>query len=312
MDMRERYLGAMVGMAAGDAVGTTLEFRRPGSFRPITDMLGGGPFGLRAGEWTDDTAMALCLAASLVERGGFDPRDQMDRYGRWVREGYMSSNGRCFDVGGTVMTALCEYSMSDDPYAGSTSPSTAGNGSLMRLAPIPLAYAADPRGAITKAALMSRTTHGAPQAVDGCRYYAGLILGALQGVAKAELVAPGYSPVPGLWEAEPLDARIAEVLHADWSALGPPAIAGTGYVVKSLEAALWAFATTDDFRSGCLRAANLGDDADTTAAVYGQLAGAYYGIDGIPAAWRQQLAHGPLIESLAENLLTLSGKNNLQ
>ena len=138
MDLLDRFRGALLGLAAADAVGTTLEFRPPGSFAPIADMVGGGPFNLLPGQWTDDTSMALCLAASLVERDGFDAADQMARYVRWRDEGYMSSNGRCFDIGGTVSAALHRFEQTGEPFAGSTDPRSAGNGSIMRLAPVPL------------------------------------------------------------------------------------------------------------------------------------------------------------------------------
>jgi len=169
MEKRERYEGALLGLAAGDALGTTLEFKPPGSFTPLADMVGGGPFQLRPGQWTDDTSMALCLASSLVETGRFDPRDQMDRYVRWYREGYLSSTGRCFDIGNTVRAALERYAQTGDPYAGSTHPMSAGNGSIMRLAPVPLFFANDPSMAIAMAAASSRTTHGVTAAVDACR-----------------------------------------------------------------------------------------------------------------------------------------------
>ena len=297
-----RYRGALLGLAAGDALGTTLEFEPPGTFEPIDDMVGGGPFGLEPGEWTDDTSMALCLAESLVERGGFDPRDQMERYVRWWRDGHLSSNGRCFDIGATVASALRRFEETGEPYAGSTDPRSAGNGSLMRLAPVPMFFAADPRAAVERAADSSRTTHGAATAVDACRYFAGLILGALAGAAKDELLAPRYSPVPGLWEERPLAPEVDEVAAGSFLRREPPEIKGSGYVVRSLEAALWAFARSGSFREGALLAVNLGDDADTTGAVYGQLAGAYYGEEGIPAEWRSKLALLGTIEELADRL----------
>jgi ADP-ribosylglycohydrolase len=298
-----RYRGALLGLAIGDAVGTTLEFKSPGSFRPITDMIGGGPFGLKAGQWTDDTSMALCLAASLVERQCFDARDQMDRYVRWWRQGYLSSTGVCFDIGVTVRAALRRYLESGDPYAGSTDVQTAGNGSIMRLAPVVLAFARDPLAAIARAADSSRTTHATPAAVDGCRYLAALLIGALRGEPKEVLLAPRYSPVAGYWEANPLDPAIDAVAAGSFKLKQPPAIRGTGYVVASLEAALWAFYRSDTFGEGCLLAVNLGDDADTSGAVYGQLAGAVYGEAGIPEAWRARLAQHDLIVSLAEQLM---------
>jgi ADP-ribosylglycohydrolase len=160
MDTKARYRGSLLGLAVADAIGTTLEFQPPGSFTPIDDMVGGGPFLLEPGQWTDDASMALCLAASLVEKQAFDPADQMDRYLRWYKEGYMSSNGRCFDVGNTVRDALHRYRQTGDPYAGSTDPYSAGNGSIMRLAPVPMFYGRDPIQAIEQPGQSSRTTHG--------------------------------------------------------------------------------------------------------------------------------------------------------
>ena len=312
MDLADRYLGALQGLAVGDALGTTLEFRPPGSFEPITDMVGGGPFGLRPGEWTDDTSMALCLAESLIECQSFNPSDQLDRYVRWSRDGHLSSNGRCFDIGTTVAAALRRYQYSGGPECGSTDPYSAGNGSIMRLAPVPLFYARDPRRAIAHAAASSRTTHGATEAVDACRYLAGLIVGACNGVAKADLLADHFAPVPHLWDDEPLTPRIAEIAAGSFRHRNPPEIRGTGYVVQSLEAALWALERTSSFREGALLAVNLGDDADTTGAVYGQLAGAVYGAEQIPHAWRDRLARGELIRSMARQLFTLASSSNLE
>ena len=298
-----RFRGALLGLAVGDALGTTLEFRSPGSFEPLTDMVGGGPFGLRPGEWTDDTSMALCLAESLVERGGFDARDQMERYLRWWREGHLSSNGRCFDVGVTVSSALARFERTGEPVAGSTDPYSAGNGSIMRLAPIPLFFAADPAEAIRRAAESSRTTHGATTAVDACRYLACLIIGALDGLSKETLLSPRWAPLPGLWEQEPLAPEIDEIAAGSFKHREPPEIKGSGYVVRSLEAALWAFDRSGSFREGALKAVNLGDDADTTGAVYGQLAGAFYGEDGIPEEWRAVVARQDEIVDFADRLL---------
>lgn len=311
---RERYRGTLLGLAAGDALGTTLEFRAPGTFTPIADIVGGGPFGLNPGEWTDDTSLALCLAESLMTCQAFDPGDQMRRYVRWWREGYLGSNGRCFDIGNTVSAALGRFGRSGQPFSGSTDPSTAGNGSLMRLAPVPLAFAANPSEAVRLAGEMSRTTHGAAEAVDACRYYAGLIIGALRGVAKEELLSPGWSPVPGLWTAEPLSPGVAAVAGGSFREKDPHDIRGTGYVVDCLEAALWALDGADNFRDACLRAVNLGDDADTTGAVVGQLAGALWGVGGelgIPTAWVELLALRPTIERFGDGLLAMAEKDDL-
>ena len=302
---QDRARGALVGLAVGDALGTTLEFQPAGSFAPITDMVGGGPFGLQPGQWTDDTSMALCLAESLIACQGFDPADQMRRYLRWYRQGHLSSTGRCFDIGNTVSAALRRFEVSGNPYAGETHPRYGGNGSLMRLAPIPLAYAHDPEKAIHLAGEMSRTTHGAPEPVDACRYYTGLILGALNGEPKARLLEPRYRPIQGLWDREPLSPKIDEIARGSFKRKQPPEIRGTGYVVQALEAALWAFHTSDSFEEGALKAVNLGDDADTTGAIYGQLAGAHYGMNAIPERWRDKLAMREQVIALADALTML-------
>ncbi len=297
---KDRFRGCLLGLAAGDALGTTLEFRAPGSFDPIDDMVGGGPFGLRAGEWTDDTSMALCLAASLTECGGFDARDQMERYVRWFRTGYFSSTGRCFDIGSTTRDALTRFERSGDPVAGSNDPRSAGNGSLMRLAPAAMFYANDPARAATRAGDSSRTTHGAKEAVDACRYFAALLVRALDGEPKERLLAEDAAAGLALAPA------VAEVAIGSFKRRKPPEIVGSGYAVRSLEAALWAFHRANDFRSGALMAVNLGDDADTTGAIYGQIAGAHYGVDAIPASWRRRLAMQEKIEELADRLLASS------
>jgi ADP-ribosylglycohydrolase len=306
MEQIERYRGCLLGLAAGDAVGTTLEFNSPGTFEPMKDMVGGGPFRLKPGQWTDDTSIALCLAESLIECKGFDPVDQLKRYVRWYREGHLSSTGKCFDIGGTIRSALTKFEKTHDPYCGTMDPQSAGNGSIMRLGPVPLFFAKNPIEAIEKSGESSKTTHGTLTAVDACRYLGALISGAVNGVSKEELLSNHYSPVEGYWRKKPLAEEIDEIASGSFKRKNPPEIKGTGYVVKSLEAALWAFHRSETFKDGCLMAVNLGDDADTTGAVYGQLAGAFYGEKCIPESWRSKLAHRDLIGSYANQLLKVS------
>ncbi len=306
MKQIERYRGCLLGLAAGDALGTTLEFRSPGGFTPLDDMVGGGPFSLAPGQWTDDTSMALCLAESLIQCQGFDLSDQLSRYVRWFRLGHLSSTGVCFDIGNTVRTALIKYERTGELYSGSRDPYSAGNGSLMRLAPVPMYFARTPAEAIDKCGLSSKTTHGARAAVDACRYYGGLIVGALNGIGKEELLGERFSPVNDYWETQPLVEEIDQIARSSFKEKQPPEIKGAGYVVASLEAALWALYHSETFEGGCLLAVNLGDDADTTGAVYGQLAGAYYGEEGIPSAWRFKLALNNLIRDYADQIFTLA------
>jgi ADP-ribosyl-[dinitrogen reductase] hydrolase len=306
--LRDRYRGALLGLAVGDALGTTVEFKAPGTFESITDLVGGGPFSLKPGQWTDDTSMALCLAESLIEKRGFDPRDQMDRYCRWWKEGYLSSTGTCFDIGITVQTALTHYLRSGEPFAGSTDPFTAGNGSLMRLAPVPLAFRRNVELAIHNAGESSRTTHAASTTIDACRYFAGLLLGALEGRSKEELLSSFFYPAPDeqYWKRHPLSPEIAEIADGSFKQKEPPAIIGSGFVVRSLEAALWAFYRSDSFRDGALCAVNLGNDSDTTGAIYGQLAGAFYGLNAIPQDWIERLKMREFIRERADALLDFS------
>lgn len=298
----DRCKGALIGLAIGDALGTTLEFSRPGSFKPLTDIVGGGPFGLSPGKWTDDTSMALCLAESLVEKQGFDAMDQLEKYVRWYREGYNSSTGSCFDIGMATRVALQAFDYTGQTVSGNQTRDTAGNGSIMRLSPVPMYYYNEPEKMMHYAMLSSKTTHAAPQCISACEYMSGLIAGAILGVDKETLLSASYTPIPGFWDNHPLDEPVAEVAEGSFKILQPPAIVGSGYVVKTLEAALWAFYHTNDFESGALKAVNLGDDADTVGAVYGQIAGAYYGMSGIPEHWRAKLYDGERIESLAEKL----------
>jgi ADP-ribosylglycohydrolase len=303
--IRDKYRGALLGLATGDALGATLEFNAPGTFSPVTDMIGGGPHNLKAGEWTDDTSMTLCLAISLIKQRRFDPNDQMDRYCRWRDQGYLSSTGRCFDIGNTVESALSTYIRTSNPFSGSKSPNTAGNGSLMRLAPVALFFCSNAEQAIHYAGESSRTTHGARTAVDACRYFVGLIVGAVRGRIKSELLSSHFFPgeKPDYWQKNPLDPKIAAIAAGSFKTKEPPEIKGTGYVVESLEAALWAFDRSRSFREGALLAVNRGNDADTTGAIYGQLAGAFYGAEQIPQEWRTKLVMQDFIVETADQLV---------
>lgn len=300
--IKDRFRGAILGLAVGDAMGVPLEFKDPGTFQPVKDMIGGGPFDLLPGMWTDDTSMALCLAESLTKKGKFDPVDQLRRYLKWYREGYLSSNGICFDIGNTTRRAITLFAETGEPYPGPDDKYSAGNGSLMRLAPVPLFYMSDPSEAIEMSGRSSCTTHKHSLAVDSCRYYGGLIHGALIGKSKNELLSPRYSPVVGFWKENPLAPLVDEVVCGSYKHKEPPMIRGRGYVVRSMEAALWAFYNSDSFEEGCLLAVNLGEDADTTGAIYGQLAGAYYGRSSIPKKWLDKLVKRELIESITEGL----------
>jgi len=295
MNLLERFRGCLLGLACGDAVGTRVEFAERGSFTPVTDMLGGGPFRLQPGQWTDDTSMALCLATSLVECSGFDALDQMRRYLAWYQHGYLSSTGACFDIGGATRSALERFEQSGEPFSGSSDPYSAGNGSIMRLAPVILYYYPDESLIRHYAGESSRTTHAALECIEACQLLGGVLYRILTGAEKERAL---LDENPGHYQAESIRA----IARGEYLEYSESQISGSGYVVRSLEAALWCFWKTDSFEQAVLKAVNLGDDADTTAAVCGQVAGAYYGEGGIPVGWLDRLAMRAEITVLAEQV----------
>ncbi|GAL03819.1 ADP-ribosylglycohydrolase family protein [Photobacterium aphoticum] len=300
-----RATGALLGLAAGDALGTTLEFKPKDSYTALTDMVGGGPFNLEPGQWTDDTSMMLCLADSLIEKGGMDLNDQMQRYVRWYRHGENSCNGTCFDIGMTVQTALFSYESTGNPQSGSTSHFSAGNGSLMRVAPIALFFAHDnEQQAMQAAKLSSLTTHGEERCVQACEIMTLLIHRLLNSehIADREVFLK-TTLSDYLQLSKDCHPEVRAIAECQFFSKSRESIHGTGYVVASLEAALWCFVNSDSFEDGALLAANLGDDADTTAAIFGQLAGAYYGASAIPSKWQLKLAWESQISDTAMWLL---------
>ncbi|MFC2028678.1 ADP-ribosylglycohydrolase family protein [Chloroflexota bacterium] len=291
----DSFRGCLLGLACGDAVGTSNEFKPRGSFPLLTDMVGGGPFNLPAGAWTDDTSMGLCLAASLVDCDGFDAFDQMKRYLDWYENGSMSSTGECFDIGYTTREALMHFKQSGEPFSGSTDPYSAGNGSLMRLAAVVMKFYPDPEETLRYCAESSRTTHGAQECLDACRLFGNMLLRALDGKDKDDILADSGKDMAESY-------KLKAISQGDYQNKIMDEIRGTGYVVDCLEAALWCFWKTDNFRDAILMAANLGEDADTTSAVCGQIAGAHYGESGIPVDWLDKLFMAAEIRMLAERL----------
>jgi ADP-ribosyl-[dinitrogen reductase] hydrolase len=294
-DLSDRYAGTLLGLACGDAVGTSVEFCPRGTFSPLVDMVGGGPFNLVPGQWTDDTSMALCLAESLLTKNGFDAKDQMGRYLNWWQWGYLSSTGECFDIGNTVRQALLKYQQTNQPFAGSIEPETAGNGSLMRLAPVVLFYYPSHHEIAKFTVASSCTTHSAPEATECCQLLGELIAKALSGKTKTEILGSAQT----IFSEE----KVRSIAAGEYMFKAREQITGSGYSVASLEAALWCFWRSESFESAILEAANLGDDADTAAAITGQLAGAFYGESGIPAQWLEKLYMRTEIKEMAVALL---------
>lgn len=304
---QDRRRGSIYGLAIGDALGAAVEFQIRGHFDPVTGYRAGGPHGLDAGEWTDDTSLALALADSLVECG-WDLQDQMRRYLSWWRAGRYAVNGRCFDIGSTTARALRRFEQLGDPLAaGDPSPRASGNGSIMRLAPVPAGYARlypnELERLVARLVESSQTTHASEACLSACAYMGLMLVGLIHGQTRDDVLSPTWPPLTWLQKHRPLHPEVAEVAHGSFRRKSSDEVQGSGYVVRSLEAALWAFHDAPDFRTAVLRAVNLGDDADTTGAVCGQLAGAYWGETGIPEDWRANLAGRSLIDPIVDRLL---------
>lgn len=288
----DRATGALLGLAVGDALGATLEFSRRDTHPFHTEMTGGGPFHLRPGQWTDDTSMALALADSLICCRGFDPHDLMTRFLAWWQEGRYSCTGECFDIGTTTARALARFDRTGDPYAGNTSEDEAGNGSLMRLAPVALFCLNHENAADQLARDQSRVTHGAPQAVEACATF-------VQILRRAILGDPDPPHLPE-WQEH---AAICAIMAGAYRQKERDEISSSGYVVHTLEAALWCISQTTSFEEALVLAINLGGDADTVGAVTGQIAGATYGASAIPPRWLEKLAWREQIEAVTMCLL---------
>jgi len=298
---QDRALGAFVGLAVGDAIGTTVEFKPRCSFPPVTDMVGGGPFALLPGQWTDDTSMALCLAESLLHDPCLDELDLMQRFRRWLDYGENSATGRCFDMGIATRRALDRFRATGNPIAGDPGVEMAGNGSVMRLAPVALRHWRMPAKARALAERQGRTTHGAAEAVAGCAL--------LAEVLSAAIAHDGALTPWRLLERQGLEAasrdwppRIQAIAQGSWRNLKSREISSSGYVVHTLSAALWCATHAPDFEAAVLMAANLGDDADTVAAVTGQIAGAMHGLSAIPPRWVERLHASERLISLGRAL----------
>ncbi|WP_345820599.1 ADP-ribosylglycohydrolase family protein [Methylobacterium fujisawaense] len=295
--VRDRALGAFLGLAVGDALGTTLEFETRDTKPPVTDMVGGGPFNLNAGQWTDDTAMSLCLADSLLACDGLDERDLMERFCRWYELGENSCTGSCFDIGITTRKALESFRRTDNPVAGPVDPRTAGNGSIMRLAPVALRFGNDNDRLKDAARRQSYVTHGADESVDGCDALAVVLASLIGGKPLSDVLSASYGPFcPG----------IQAIIDGSWRGRARSDIRSSGYVIDSLESALWCVAETSNFRDAVLLAVNLGDDADTVGAITGQIAGAAYGLSSIPEEWFARLAWNARLATTAEQLFKAS------
>lgn len=295
--LRARFRGTLVGLATGDALGAPLEFqppRTPDHF--VTEMIGGGWLKLAPGEWTDDTQMTLCVVESLLHKRVFDPDDIARRFVAWLK-----SNPP--DIGvhtGRVLNAIAQGASWEQASREvlELNPDNAPNGSLMRCAPLSLFLYRHPDYVASLAAVLSRVTHAHPDCEGACTFLNVAITHLLQGQSKQEAVEAAYEACDGASDA--LRERIGRALEPHCE------ISPSGYVLDTLQVALWSFMHTSDFESAVVIAINRGDDADTVGAVTGALAGARYGLDGIPERWRTALKEHDSLIAYADRLLELA------
>lgn len=301
-DILDRCKGCFYGLAVGDAFGAPVEFQRRDTFPPVTEMQRCDTWGLPAGSYTDDTSMMLCLAAAIVHAGGVqDPHTVLSHYAEWFTGGYMSVNGECFDIGYATKVALMDF-LTDGRLTADADEDMSGNGSLMRLAPVPILWGMASEVRIwEEAAKSSLTTHGSPQCLWACGFYAVLLGKILAGERDKEALLAG---IEGPWIGQ--HAALERIVRRDFLTKSRDAISSSGYVVDTLEAALWAFFQTTSFEEGLRLIVNLGRDADTTGAVFGMLGGAYYGFNAIPARWIAALQKPAMLAGVFADLWALA------
>ncbi|NLI14019.1 MAG: ADP-ribosylglycohydrolase family protein [Peptococcaceae bacterium] len=286
----------MLGVAVGDALGVPVEFipRQELCKKPVKDMTGYGSHNQPPGTWSDDTSLTLCLVESLCE-AGYDLIDAGKRFIKWYREGYWTPFGKVFDIGNLTRQAILRLECGIDPVlAGPTVERSNGNGSLMRILPASLYFAgSEDRVMIDAVCKISCLTHGHPRSQLGCILYSLLVQELLKGNSPISAYQDMIKRIQKISEETVLADELTNyirILDGSLPGLAEKEIRSDGYVVSTLEAAIWCLLNNTDFLGTVLAAVNLGVDSDTTGAVAGGLAGIYYGFSSIPQKWLGKLA----------------------
>lgn len=300
--MVNKIKSVILGHAVADALGVPAEFcsREALDKHPVTGMAGYGTYNLPAGCWSDDTSMTLAALDSLAS-GEVDYDGIMTNFGRWYHNGEYTPAGVMFDVGGTCRQAIFNYTRHHKKplECGLTDAYSNGNGSLMRILPFVLYSEFMPCQRLELIREGSMLTHAHPRSQIGCLIYSVILTGLLRCPEKAS-VFHGLNQVMHLFREEPEAAFYHRMFAPNYAYLDRDQIKSSGYVVDTLEAAVWCVITTDSYAECVLKAVNLGEDTDTVAAVAGGLAGALYGLDGIPQAWLDKLKKREWIEAMCE------------
>ena len=283
MSLNQKFEGCLYGAIVGDALGGPYEFKDRGSYKATIKYNTGGSFNLRKGEWTDDTSMALCAINSIIEHKGVDYIDLMKKWNMWYKDGYMSSRSVCYDIGMTTSRSLMLYEHTKELFSGPSHPRYSGNGGIMRFAPIAVyCYNKNKDEQLKLGEDYSSLTHPSPI----CKYSARLLMKVLQTIFKNPTMTK--TQIIHAVNQDGLTDEMKEIIVGALSKTEDQ-ISTSGFVVHSLEAALWSFLKTNTFIDGLYMLINMGEDTDTVGAIYGQIAGAYYGKDGIDKYYIENL-----------------------
>ena len=306
------WLSGIMGVVIGDALGCPVQFRSREEVQkdPVTTMLGHGTYDMPVGTWTDDSSMTLALLGSIRDKGGIDLQDIMNRFVRWIRNGEYTPFGEAFDVGNGTMAAIVRYMKYDDLQScGGTTTQDNGNGSLMRILPACI-YAYEnklkDKEAVSMIHKVAGLTHNHIRGQIACGLYYFCIKSLLDEEGSLmERLQKGLDDGFGFYEEFLQDT--SELSHYDrlrdlkkFSEVPEPQIKSSGYVVDTIEAAIWSLITTDSFEKCELTAVNLGEDSDTVGAIAGGLAGLFYGYKAIPNDWLKVIQKRQWIESLCK------------
>ena len=299
---------ALWGFIVGDALGVPYEFSTRSMMKknPATDMVGYGTYNQPPGTWSDDTSMMLCVLENILNKG--NTRDLANLFLKWYKDDYMTPHGELFDIGITTSTALGNLMSGIKPsQSGLSDEMSAGNGSLMRC--IPYAFVEDFHQSVFNMVMDNRITHRHHLCSLSCMYYVKMMRSILDGKDKQEACSNAAGYLRKGWrltdaEDDHVETRkiFQKLFDPDFSKLPENEIKSTGYVISTLEAVIWCFLNTENYKEAVLKAVNLGGDTDTIAALTGGLAGLYYGYEQIPNEWINQIANQGLINSLMDKL----------
>ncbi len=318
----EKMTAMLIGHAMADAIGVPVEFSKRAHLKknPVTGILEYGTYHQPAGTWSDDTSLSIAAMESISRLGKIDYADIMKNFVEWYEHDKFTANDVIFDVGNTTAQAIENFMLGITPLeCGPTNESTSGNGSLMRIFPV-AAYLYLKRGNNFDADAMqtvhnfSRITHGSYSCQMSCGVYSLIAAEIFDGQDLKKAILSGINKAKNFYgnlrEFEEAAQRLARIFDANFANLPEEEISSRGYVIASLESALWCLLNTDNYKDLVLKAVNLGGDTDTIGAIAGGLAGAFYGLEEIPAEWLSALKKKSYLEKIAADFYKVGERND--